>query len=63
MTFIIRLRDGRQVPVNADSYMEVEGRHCFYREGEAVAFTYFDSAEVIGISTVPPHGGDDIDVA
>ena len=57
-TFLVVLRDGRQVPVHADSYMEVDGRHCFYHEGEAVAFIYFESQEVIGVTVLPERGDD-----
>jgi hypothetical protein len=53
--FLISLRDSTKVMVEADSFMEVDGRHCFYREGEAVAFSYFESSAVIGVSEVPPY--------
>jgi hypothetical protein len=54
-TFLISLRDETKVPIQADSFMEVDGRHCFFRAGEAVAFSYFESSEVIGISEIPPY--------
>ena len=52
------MRDASKVSVQADSFMEVGGRHYFFRDGEAVAFTYFESSEVIGVSEDPTYVDD-----